>query len=173
LIDPHAGAATFPSSYLRLPLGPPYTAAILQRTSSFRTDSPPLGLGAAAGVVRLLRHRNSPLLAHPRALQSWHDLHRLCTPPTETPGALQRTPRLPSTSADLLSPPRVRPFPPTAPSCALCPVLRPSVGSWGRAGAAPCQAQLKPEPEPRPRCSPATSAAPRRHRSRTISGQPR
>jgi hypothetical protein len=51
----------------------------------------------------------------------------------------------------------------------LTPVLRPSVDSWGRVGAALCQAWLKPEPEPQPRCSPATSAAPRRHRSRTVS----
>jgi hypothetical protein len=48
------------------------------------------------------------------------------------------------------------PFPPTAPSCALCLVPRPSVGSWGRAGAEPCGAQPKPEPEPHPRRSPAT-----------------
>jgi hypothetical protein len=82
-------------------------------------------------------------------------------------------PRPPSMSTDLPSPPRVRPFPSTAPLLCCMPVLRPSVGSWGRAGAVPCQAWLKPEPEPRPRSSPATSAAPRQHRSCTSSGQPR
>jgi hypothetical protein len=119
------------SSAPRVPAPPPRRPDWSSRGCCPSPMLPQFALVGTSSGPSILTRPSPPLCAADRGTRS----------PAAHPKASSHERRPPHTTATK------RPFPPTAPSCAL---------SWGHAGAEPCGAQPKPEPEPHPRHSPAT-----------------